>query len=147
MKLGKIRAELLAQHEGVRARLDAALRALHRCALGKRPSAELRDELERLGAALRSHHLSEERALRELAQHIEEGTPGRDAMLSSEHVGEHRELCDALCRLGSMPDPVESGRELQRFCERLLAHLTSEEKAFLNAAVLRDDESTPDTGR
>jgi hypothetical protein len=142
MKPGKIRDELLVQHEGVRGRLDAALRASHQWARGKQPSERLRDELAKLGAALRSHHLNEERALRELARHIEEGAPGRDAMLSPEHVGEHRELCDALFRLGSMPDPEESGRQLQRFSERLLAHLTWEEKVLLNAAILRDDEST-----
>jgi hypothetical protein len=142
MKPGKIRDELLVQHEGVRGRLDAALRASHQWASGKQPSAQLHDELAKLGAALRSHHLHEERALRELARCIEEGAPGRDAILSPEHAGEHSELCDALFRLGSMPDPEESGRELQRFSERLLAHLTWEEKAFLNAAVLRDDEST-----
>jgi hypothetical protein len=141
MKLGKMRDELLAQHEGVRGHLAAALRASHQWGCGKQSSAQLHDELERLVAALRSHHLSEERALRELARHIEEGTPGHDAMPAPEHVSEHRELCDALLRLGSMPDPGESGRELQRFSERLLAHLTWEEKAFLNAAVLRDDES------
>jgi hypothetical protein len=141
MKPGKIRDELLVQHEGVRGRLDAALRASHQWARGAQPSAQLRDELEKLGAALRSHHVHEERALRELARRIEEGAPGREAMLAPEHAGEHRGLCDVLFRLGSMPDPEESGRELQRFSERLLAHLTWEEKAFLNAAVLRDDES------
>jgi hypothetical protein len=139
MKPGTICDELLAQHDGVRGRLDAALRASHRWAQGKQPATQLHDELERLGAALRSHHLSEERALRELAQHIEEGAPGRDAILAPEHATEHHELCDALFLLGSIPDPGESGRELQRFCERLLAHLTWEEKAFLNAAILRDD--------
>jgi hypothetical protein len=142
MKPGKMRDELLAQHEGVRGRLDAALRASHQWASGKTPASRLRDELERLDAALRSHHLSEERALRELARRIEEGAPGRDAMLTPEHVGEHQELCDALLRLGYNTDPGDSGRELEKFSAQLLAHMTWEEKAFLNAAVLRDDEST-----
>jgi hypothetical protein len=141
MTRGKIRDELLAQHEGVRGHLDAALHASHQWARGKQPSGNLQDELERLGAALRSHHLSEERALRELARRMEELEPGRDAMLAPEHESEHRELCDALFRLGSIPDPAESGRELHRFSERLLAHLTWEEKAFLNAAVLRDESA------
>jgi hypothetical protein len=141
MKPGKIRDELLSQHEGVRGHLAAALRASHQWAQGQQPAAQLHDELERLAAALHNHHLSEERALRELARHIEEGAPGHDAMRAPEHVGEHRELCDALLRLSSMPEPGESGRELQKFSERLLAHLTWEEKAFLNAAFLRDGES------
>jgi hypothetical protein len=142
MKPGQIRDELLAEHEGVRRRLDAARRAAHEGARGRQQSPRLRDELERLGAALRSHHLREEQALRELARRIEEGAPGRDAILAPDHAGEHRQLSHALLRLGSLPDPGESGIELERFSERLLAHLTWEEKAFLNAAILRDDEST-----
>jgi hypothetical protein len=140
MRPGKIRDELLGQHAGVRGRLDSALRAAQQRASGKTPSSLLHDELERLREALRSHHRSEEQALRELARHLDEGAPGRDAILAPEHAGEHRELCDALARLGALPDPVESGRELERFCERLLAHLTWEEKAFLNAAVLKDED-------
>jgi hypothetical protein len=135
-----VRDELRAQHEGVRNHLEAARRAAQQWALGEAPLSQLRDELERLGGALRSHHLSEERVLGELARSIDERARGYDAILAPEHAGEHRAISDALVRLGWMPDPGESGRELERFCERLLTHMTWEERAFLNAAVVRDDD-------
>ncbi|HTQ43333.1 MAG TPA: hypothetical protein VMI75_11295 [Polyangiaceae bacterium] len=58
--------------------------------------------------------------------------------MDDEHISEHREMFDTLTRVSRARDPGEGGRELERFCERMLAHMTWEEKAFLNATVLQD---------
>ena len=55
-------------------------------------------------------------------------------------ISEHREMFEALTRVSRAQDASEGGRELEKFCERMLAHMTWEEKAFLNATVLRDDD-------
>jgi len=53
-------------------------------------------------------------------------------------------MFDALTRVSRARDPGEGGRELGKFCERMLAHMTWEERAFLNATVLQEDDASVD---
>jgi hypothetical protein len=139
MNPSEIYCELLSQHEDLRARVDASRRAAERWGRGEVSRSQVRDELARLADALRSHNLREERALRELMRSLDAWGPVREYIMDDEHVSEHREMLDTLVRVSQTPDPGEGGRELEKFCTKLLAHMTWEEKAFLNASVLRDD--------
>jgi hypothetical protein len=140
MKPSEIRDELLSQHEGVRGHLDAAQRAATRWTRGEASWSHVRDELARLSDALRAHNLREERALRDLIRCVDACGPAREEMMDDEHVREHREIHDTLVRIGQAQEPGEGARELERFSNKLLAHMTWEEKAFLNETVLRDED-------
>jgi hypothetical protein len=139
MKPSELRDELLAQHEGLRDQLDAARVAAEQWQRGHAPQSHIRDELADLASALRRHHLREERALKELIRSIDSGDESQ-GMTDEEHAGKHREMLDALARVSEAQDPGEGGRQLERFCARVLDHMTREEKAWLNATVLRDDD-------
>jgi hypothetical protein len=139
MKPSEIHDELLSQHENLRAHVDASRLAAERWVRGEVNRSHVRDELARLADALRSHNLREERALRELMRSIDAWGPVREHIMDDEHVSEHREMLDTLIQVGQAQDPGEGSRELEKFSTKLLAHMTWEEKSFLNATVLRDD--------
>jgi hemerythrin len=139
MKPSEIRDELIAQHRGLRARIDAARLASLRWTSGEASESHVRDALAELADALRAHHLREESTLRELIRSIDAPGTEREEIMDDEHVREHREMFDTLSRVGNTQAPADAGRELESFCSQMLAHMTWEEKAFLNRSVLRDD--------
>jgi hypothetical protein len=146
MTTSEIRDELVSQHEGLRGHLDAARFAVEQWASGRVPRSEVCGELARLADALHAHNLYEERVLRDLVQSIESRGLAYDPILSAEHLREHREACDLLAHVSSL-DPGGGGRELEKFCARLLAHMTWEEKALLNATVRpQSDERSSEDG-
>jgi len=122
MKHSDIRDELLGQHAGLRGHLEAARLAAERWRCGELSRADVQTALAQLADALGTHNRREEHA----------------EFMDDEHISEHREMFDTLTRVSRARDPGEGGRELERFCERMLAHMTWEEKAFLNATVLQD---------
>jgi hypothetical protein len=128
MKQSETRNELLGQHAGLRGHLDVARLAAERWKSGELSRADVRTALAQLADALGTHNRREELA----------------EFMDDEHISEHREMFDALTRVSRARDPGEGGRELEKFCERMLAHMTWEEKAFLNAMVLRDDDPSVD---
>jgi hypothetical protein len=136
MKPGEIRDELLGQHAGLRGHLDAARLAAERWRRGELSRSDVHTVLAQLADVLGTHNRREERALNELIRST--------GFMDDEHVCEHREMFDALTRVSRERDPGEGSRELEKFCERVLAHMTWEEKAFLNATVLRDDDVSID---
>jgi hypothetical protein len=140
MKPSEIRDELLGQHAGLRVHLDAARQAAERWSRGELSRSELHAQLAELADALGTHNRREERALTDLIRSIGARSPAREGFIEDEHVSEHREMFEALTRVSRAQDASEGGRELEKFCERMLAHMTWEEKAFLNATVLRDDD-------
>ena len=128
MKQSEIRDELLGQHAGLRGHLDAARLAAERWKSGELSRADAQTALAQLANALGTHNRHEERA----------------EFMDDEHISEHREMFDVLTRVSRAQDPGEGGRELEKFCERMLAHMTWEEKTFLNAMVLRDEDPSVD---
>ena len=140
MTPSQIRDELLAQHEGLRRRLDAASGAVAAWASGGAPQATVRSELAGLSDALRMHNLVEERTLRELIRNVDAWGPVRVEIMDESHVEEHRDLFDALHAISLAQDGSEALRELEGFRTRLLGHMEREEAGFLNASVLRDDQ-------
>jgi hypothetical protein len=141
MKPSQIRDELIAQHAGLRAQVDTARLAAEKWARGEMSQSHVRDVLAVFADALREHNLREERALRELIHSIGEGGPVREGIMDDEHIDEHRDMFDTLIQVSQAQDPREGGRGLEKFCARMLDHMTWEEKAFLNATVLRDENA------
>jgi hypothetical protein len=139
MKPSEIREELIAQHEGLRARVGTARSAAAKWARGEVSRSHVRDALAELADAVREHNLREERALGELVRSIDAGGSALEGIMNDEHIDEHREMFDTLIHVSQTQDPGEGGRGLEKFCARMLDHMTWEEKAFLNATVLRDD--------
>jgi hypothetical protein len=142
-----VRGELISQHEGLRSQLDGARLAADRWARGEVSRLAICGELARLADALRKHNLYEERALRDMVQAITARGHASDLTIGNDHLSEHRATADALARASSLQDPHESGRELEKFCTRLLAHMTWEEKAWLNATLGRQNEVSGDAER
>jgi hypothetical protein len=139
MKPSEIREELIAQHAGLRANVGTARLAAEKWGRGEMSQSHVRDVLAELADALREHNLREERALRELVCSIDAGGAAREGIMEDEHIDEHREMFDTLIQVSQTEDPGEGGRGLEKFCARMLDHMTWEEKAFLNATVLHDD--------
>jgi hypothetical protein len=132
MRPSEIRDELLSQHADLRERLQAVRRGFEQWARGEASRARVRDQLAQLADALQAHDEREERVLRELIG------------LDDRHVREHRELVSTLGGIRQVSDPHEGGGQLQKFCTRVLQHMSQEEKAFLNASVLTDDAEPND---
>ncbi|HEX8796568.1 MAG TPA: hemerythrin domain-containing protein [Polyangiaceae bacterium] len=127
MNPSDIRGELLDQHVGLRGHLDSARLAAERWSLGDLSRQDLHARLAELATALRVHHAREERALTELIRASDD-----DGFSDGEHAAEHRELLALLDQVARAHDPGEAGRELETFCSQVLAHMTWEERAFLN---------------
>ncbi len=140
MTPGEIRDQLIAQHDGLRARIDAARLASEKWACGEVPPSHVRKALSELADALRAHNLHEERALQELIRSMDPWGPALEELMDDGHVREHRNMLDALAQVSDARDPREGGRQLEKFCERVLDHMTWEERALLNVS-LGDDES------
>ncbi len=132
MKASDIRDELLDQHAGLRDQIVAARLAAEGWSRGELSQADVHARLAELADALRVHHLREERAVSQLIRSL-------DGFLDEEHANEHRQLLDDLARVSRAQNAGDGGRELERFCERVLAHLTHEERTFLNTSVLQED--------
>jgi hypothetical protein len=128
MKPSEIRDELLGQHAGLRGHLDAARLVAEQWRRGELSRSDVHTALAQLADALGRHNRREESA----------------GFMDDEHVSEHREMFDTLTRVSRARDPGDCGRELEKFCERMLAHMTWEERAFLNATALPDVDPSID---
>jgi hypothetical protein len=142
MKAGELRDALLAEHRDVRGHVDASRRVAERWTDGGASWIDVRDELARLADVLRSHNLHEERALRELVRSVDATTgTSREHVMDEAHISEHHVTLDALIRVCRAGDPGRERPHLEAFFSRLLAHMAWEEKSFLNATVLPDDDA------
>jgi hypothetical protein len=140
MKRSEIREALLAEHRDLRAHVEASRRATELWTHGDAKWLQVRDELALLADALRTHNLHEERALRALVGSNDASGRAREHLMDEAHVSEHRDTFDALIRVSQALDPGREGPHLEAFFSRLLGHMAWEERGFLNAVVLRDDD-------
>lgn len=145
MTPGEIRDQLIAQHDELRARIDAARLASEKWACGEVPPSHVRKALSELADALRAHNLHEERALQDLIRSMDPWGPALEELMDDGHVREHRNMLDALAQVSDARDPREGGRQLEKFCERVLDHMTWEERALLNVSL--GDEGSIDAER
>lgn len=102
----------------------------------------LASALSRLALLLASHNANEEAALRPLLAQTDAWGPDRIDEMIRDHIAEH-------AALRAMIDPLKNLTDVRRLREASLAlvgalreHLESEERAFLNRRVLRDDVVT-----
>jgi hypothetical protein len=135
----QIRDELLSQHACLRGRLEALHAVAQRWAQGLASQADVRNELAGLLDALRIHNIVEERTLRQLVSTADAWGPVRVEVMDASHVGEHRDVFDAIRAVGLAPDARDALRELERLATNLAGRMSEEEAAFLNETVLRDD--------
>jgi hypothetical protein len=136
MKLSKIRAELLAQHEELRRLIDLLRILAGRIQLGDPLDLAMQEGLTRLGVALAAHNSREEELLRDLIPTVDAWGPVRAAFMDEAHCSEHDALEETLLALSKGPIRF---LDLIALFERLLEHMAEEEITVLGGDVLRDD--------
>jgi hypothetical protein len=135
--LREIRATLLTQHAGIRARI-----AETREAITTTDDERLRQCLGRLADAFRTHNVAEEDALKSVLPTIDAwGKERRDVMLS-EHVNENSELYSALVENST----ASTAAHVATLLDRMVEHMAVEERTFLGADLLTDEVKTDGAG-
>jgi hemerythrin-like domain-containing protein len=143
MKLSEIRADLLREHGVLSATLREAASAAKRWQAGQDARNELHGCLGRLLEQLRAHNLHEEEALREIIPTVDAWGKARAERMLSEHHIEHAALQQTLIDASTTADVEVAVRAVLQLVEQLTEHMALEEKAFLGADLLNDDETVP----
>jgi hypothetical protein len=144
MKASEIRRDLLAQHAELRSLLDQVSAAAARAKTTHRSVDDARACLAQLLEALGLHNLREEELLRGLLPGVDAWGGARAEIMGEEHVAEHRDLHAALTKLATLGDAARWERTFDGLRIRLLSHLAREERDFLGADALHDEEPTVD---
>lgn len=141
MKLSEIRADLLREHGGLSATLHEAASAARRWQSGQDARSELHGCLGRLLEQLRAHNTNEQELLRDILPTIDAWGKARAEKMLSEHIVEHAALQKTLIDASTAADVEVAVRAVLQLVEQLTEHMAFEEKAFLGADLLNDDES------
>jgi hemerythrin len=144
MKRSDIRNELLKQHEGLRARIRLLRGVTERCLAGEDALAELRRLLTGLTDAVRAHNAYEEHLMSQVFPWLDGWGPIRHEVMNEEHILEHESLVNALVEMNGEFDAKDAGRRALALFEKMQRHIDREEKVFLGADVLADDDLPPD---
>ncbi len=144
MKRSDIRNELLKQHEGLRARIRLLRATTERCLAGEDALVELRRSLTGLTDAVRAHNAYEEQLMSQVFPWLDGWGPIRREVMNEEHILEHESLVNALVEMNGAFDAKDAGRRALALFDQMQRHMDREEKVFLGADVLADDEVTPD---
>jgi hypothetical protein len=123
-------AELLVQHNGLRAMMDRCDELADQVDLGRGDIVALTREIATLRVAFDAHNKFEEEVLRPLLREIDAFGEVRIERMFSEHVGEHRAMG---VQLGG-----ETTNVLRGAIDSLRVHLQAEERYFMASKVLRD---------
>jgi iron-sulfur cluster repair protein YtfE (RIC family) len=123
-------AELIQQHEMLRAKMDRCEQLANDVDRGRGDFVALVREVAELRETFAAHNQFEEQVLRPILRTIDAFGEVRVAHMFADHVDEHRALRYRL-------DAPTS--ELRATLYQLRAHLAGEERYFLSARVLRDD--------
>jgi hemerythrin-like domain-containing protein len=123
-------AELLRQHEALRAIADTCEQLADEVDAGRGEVGTLVREVAKLRAAFTVHNQFEEQVLRPILATIDAFGEVRIDRMVADHVVEHRALASQL------DAPTAA---LRATLETLRAHLAAEERYFLSARVLKDD--------
>ena len=145
MKLSEIRADLLREHGGLSATLREAASAATRWQSGQDARSELHGCLGRLLEQLRAHNTHEEEVLRKILPTIDAWGKARAEKMLSEHIVEHAALQETLIGASNAADVEVAVRAVLQLVEQLTEHMALEEKAFLSAELLNDDETVQPT--
>jgi hemerythrin len=139
-----IRAELLHQHDDLRARIRSTRAVAERCLAGEDARAELRRHLTGLTDAVRAHNSREEQLMSSVFPELDAWGPIRHEVMNEEHVLEHEKLVSALIETSDDSDPKTAAKIALGLFDQMAAHMEREEKVFLGTDVLSDDEPPPD---
>jgi hypothetical protein len=134
-----IRDELLAQHEAIRAKLDASSVVVQRWTDGAETRGRVRDELAALTDALRNHNLREEAAMRALLRARDDGS-GPLEIVRICHVREHQDLFESIFAVTETDDPRNGALIFNQLRTRLLEHMKAEERSLLDSSSTRNLE-------
>lgn len=136
MKPSEIRAELLAQHAGLRARMAEVRKSVERRRGGE--DADLGEPLVELFDAMHAHNAREEQLMRDVFPTLDMWGPVRNEVMLEEHVLEHKKLIDSLSAARDGVDGASLDLVLASL-DKLASHMEREEEAFLGEEVLSDD--------
>jgi hypothetical protein len=125
----EVLAELVRQHEMLRASMDQCEQLADRVDAGRGDIGALVREVARLRGAFEAHNHFEEQVLRPILRTLDAFGDVRIEYMFADHVDEHRALRHRL------DGPTA---ELRVTLYQLRAHLAGEERYFLSARVLRD---------
>ena len=138
MRPSEIRAELLGQHDQIRAMMDEVRHVAVRARRGEPVGEALQAGVARLAQVIAQHNAREEELLRGIIPTVDAWGPARAEILDETHAREHEVLQQAI--LGIPRTPREfAGAGVEALFERVLEHMAREEKTLLAEDVLRDD--------
>jgi iron-sulfur cluster repair protein YtfE (RIC family) len=141
MEPSEARRQLLAQHDDLRARLQAARNLRDRVIAGAAFAGELAALLDELRQAYVEHNQLEEVWLEPLLRLGDAWAPQRVARMLEEHEAEH-DVFESFFR-GSVFEMAEG---LDELADDIEAHMAAEERTILHRAVLRDSLVTDGAG-
>ncbi len=127
MLLPEMRAELLRQHEDIRALIVEVRAAIARIRVHRVTADALRACLRAVDRALSAHHRCEEDVLCAELQSAASG-PLRTALMTDRHRREHDHVQHALAQAAIVPDPLLAARAAERVIDDVLAHMALEER-------------------
>ncbi len=109
---------------------------------------DARDELKRLLTgltdAVRAHNAYEEKLMAGVFPWLDAWGPIRHEVMNEEHILEHEKLVNALVETNGHSDAEQTARVVLDLFDQMARHMEREEKVFLSADVLADDELPPD---
>jgi iron-sulfur cluster repair protein YtfE (RIC family) len=135
-----VRADLLAQHEGVRVLIGEARKVAGHLRGATQQREELQASIELLATALRLHNQREEAVLRHILKTADAWGPARIEIMDESHAEEHIILLAALFGSGGASDAESACTGVSHVLDRLEAHMAREEEVLLDDSVLRDDD-------
>ncbi|HSQ65469.1 MAG TPA: hemerythrin domain-containing protein [Polyangiaceae bacterium] len=144
MKPSDIRSELLRQHDDLRTRIRVTRAVAERCLAGEDLREELRRLLTALTDAIRAHNSREEALMSKVFPELDAWGPVRREVMVEEHILEHEKLVNALIETNGDSDPRPAAKVALELFDHMAAHMEREEKVFLGADVLTDEEPPPD---
>ena len=132
MDPAKARAQLLREHEVLRALLSEALAIAERLRCQDPVHAALERAVDALRQAFARHNDSEEALLEPILREDPAWGPARIARMIEEHSAEH-----AAFRAMLAGTSLEVAARLPELAEDIDAHMAAEERTFLSPGVLR----------
>lgn len=126
----KLLAELMRQHDELRAIMDRCEELADELDMGKGDAQLLTREVARLRTSFDAHNKFEEQLLRPVLSELDASSGVRIERMFGDHVSEHRAM---RLQLGDA-----TTNALRSVIDSLRVHLQAEERYFLSSKALRD---------
>jgi hypothetical protein len=140
----QMRAELVKQHAEIRAGVKAVRAMMRRMPSEAVKVEKLRTALAELAGRVEAHNRQEHDLLHEFLSTVDAWGAVRNEIMDETHDKEHAEIQDALGKAAGALDGEILSRVAGAF-DLLEEHMRLEEKTFLGADVLRDDDAPVDS--